>query len=160
MYSLSLFSRSPETGYSIMQTIDEKTDGAWRPGPGTVYPMLRSMVKEGLVKPVASTEKEISVVYGLTQEGKKELEEMLRSFAHAGRKQQVMIRLFADLFPAISTASFFVSRQRDMFDIFREAIVKIPSSERAPILKELRSVLEIQSSWVDAQLSTKTKRVR
>ncbi|HLQ21553.1 MAG TPA: PadR family transcriptional regulator, partial [Nitrososphaerales archaeon] len=40
-YVLSLLSRRPEAGYSIMRTIEETTDGAWRPGPGTVYPLLR-----------------------------------------------------------------------------------------------------------------------
>ena len=29
-YVLSLLSRSPEAGYSIMRTIEETTDGAWR----------------------------------------------------------------------------------------------------------------------------------
>ncbi|HKT22866.1 MAG TPA: PadR family transcriptional regulator, partial [Nitrososphaerales archaeon] len=44
LYTLAQLSRGPETGYSIMQKIDERTDGAWKPGPGTMYPLLKSMV--------------------------------------------------------------------------------------------------------------------
>ena len=36
-------------GYSIMKTIGEKTDGAWRASPGSVYPTLQQLVDEELI---------------------------------------------------------------------------------------------------------------
>ena len=54
LYILSMLSKREETGYSIMRTIEDKTEGAWRPGPGTVYPLLRSLLKEGLLEKAAA----------------------------------------------------------------------------------------------------------
>ncbi|MDG6938393.1 MAG: PadR family transcriptional regulator, partial [Nitrososphaerota archaeon] len=50
LYIMTLLSRGPETGYSIIQKIDERTEGAWRPGPGTMYPTLKGLVSDGLVR--------------------------------------------------------------------------------------------------------------
>ena len=117
LYLLSLLSRNAETGYSIMQTIDERTEGAWRPGPGTVYPLLRSLVKEGLVKQMGSSGKELSGAYVATVDGKKELEEMQRALASAGRREKVMMRLFADLLPANVISGIMVNRARENSDL-------------------------------------------
>src|ERR1022692_409019 len=100
LYILSMLSKHSETGYSIMRTIDDKTEGAWRPGPGTVYPLLRSLLKESLLEKVDSVEAGTTVKYSVTKKGKRELEEMQRSLTSAGKRERVMVRLFADLLPA------------------------------------------------------------
>src|SRR2546428_12997250 len=73
-YVLSLLSRRPEAGYSIMRTIEETTDGAWRPGPGTGYPLLRGMVDESLGRPMDSAGREGSGAYSIREKGKKAVE--------------------------------------------------------------------------------------
>jgi DNA-binding PadR family transcriptional regulator len=158
LYLLSLLSRSAETGYSIMQTIDERTEGDWRPGPGTVYPLLRSLVKEGLAEQVGSTGKESSGAYVATQRGKKELSEMQRALASAGRREKVMMRLFADLLPASVISGIMVNRARESSDLFREKIIEVPRPERDSILKEMQLVLETQSEWLRTQVSSGTSR--
>lgn len=47
---LVLLSEGPRNGYSLMQEIEERTDGVWRPSPGSVYPTLAQLEDEGLVK--------------------------------------------------------------------------------------------------------------
>ena len=37
-------------GYQLMQTIAERTDGAWSPSPGAIYPTLNQLEDEGLVR--------------------------------------------------------------------------------------------------------------
>ena len=76
LYILSMLSSHHETGYSIMRTIEDKTEGAWRPGPGTVYPLLRSLVKEGLLEKAGPVGAGGTVKYSVTKKGKQELEEM------------------------------------------------------------------------------------
>src|SRR2546428_4267618 len=85
-YVLSLLSRRPEAGYSIMRTIEETTDGAWRPGPGTVYPLLRGMGDESLVRPMDSAGREGSLAYSITEQGEKALGEVQQSPLEAWRK--------------------------------------------------------------------------
>jgi DNA-binding PadR family transcriptional regulator len=153
-----MLSKQSETGYSIMGTIEDKTEGAWRPGPGTVYPLLRSLVKEGLLENAGSREVGATVKYFVTKKGKQELEEMQRTLASAGKKERVIIRLFADLLPADVWASAFVHRGREIFDVFQEKISQIPQPQREAMLKEARMMLETNLSWVDSQLRSKKKR--
>ena len=65
--------------------------------------------------------------YSVTKKGKQELEEMQRTLASAGKRERVMIRLFADLLPAEVWASAFVNRGREIFDIFQEESPRFPS---------------------------------
>jgi DNA-binding PadR family transcriptional regulator len=51
LYSLTLMEREgPVHGYRISERIARRTEGAWRPGPGAVYPTLRKLAKAGLVR--------------------------------------------------------------------------------------------------------------
>jgi len=154
-----MLSKHQETGYSIMRTIEDKTEGAWRPGPGTVYPLLRSLLKEGLLERAGPLEAGTTVKYSVTKKGKQELEEMQRTLASAGKKERVMIRLFSDLLPAEVWASAFVNRGREIFDIFQERIYQIPHPQREEMLKEARVMLDANIAWIDTQLRPKKKQV-
>lgn len=48
---LILKEKKASHGYEIMEKIDERT-GFWRPSPGTIYPLLRSLEKEGLIEEI------------------------------------------------------------------------------------------------------------
>src|SRR3954468_16043216 len=48
--ALLLLAEEPRNGYAIMQAIEERTDGVWRPSPGSVYPALSLLQDEGLVR--------------------------------------------------------------------------------------------------------------
>ena len=37
-------------GYQVIQQIQERTDGAWKPSPGSVYPTVQQLQDEGLVQ--------------------------------------------------------------------------------------------------------------
>jgi DNA-binding PadR family transcriptional regulator len=39
-------------GYEMIQELDERTGGAWKPSPGSVYPTLTMLEEEGLVTAV------------------------------------------------------------------------------------------------------------
>ena len=140
-----------------MQIIGEKSDGAWRPGAGTVYPLLRGMVKDGLVKQLDPSGKEGRKVYSLTEKGRLDLKEMQQHIASAGRREQAMMRFFVDVLPATAFATMVVRRGREMGDILREKIAEVPQPERDGILKEMRVVFENQLSWINDLLNTKAR---
>lgn len=52
---LSLLSEAPSSGYGLMKSIAEKTQDAWRPSPGSVYPTLAQLVDEQLIEPTDPT---------------------------------------------------------------------------------------------------------
>ncbi|MEV4542493.1 PadR family transcriptional regulator [Micromonospora echinaurantiaca] len=51
---LALLVERPMHGYEMIQEIDSRTGGAWRPSPGSVYPTLQLLEDEGLI--AASTD--------------------------------------------------------------------------------------------------------
>jgi DNA-binding PadR family transcriptional regulator len=46
---LALLIEGPRSGYQIMSDIEERSRGAWRPSPGSVYPALQLLADEGLI---------------------------------------------------------------------------------------------------------------
>lgn len=47
---LLLLGEQPCNGYQLMQEIERRSDGAWRPSSGSVYPSLQQLEDEGLVE--------------------------------------------------------------------------------------------------------------
>ncbi len=56
----------PMHGYQIMQLLEERSGGAWRPSPGSVYPTLQLLEDQGLIK---GEEAEGKRVFSLTEAG-------------------------------------------------------------------------------------------
>jgi DNA-binding PadR family transcriptional regulator len=46
---LALLTERPMHGYEMIQEIDSRTGGAWRPSPGSIYPTLQLLEDEGVV---------------------------------------------------------------------------------------------------------------
>ena len=69
---LLLLAEESMHGYQLMQTIAERTDGAWSPSPGAIYPTLNQLEDEGLVHiDTSGGRKEVS----LTEAGRLHVEE-------------------------------------------------------------------------------------
>jgi DNA-binding PadR family transcriptional regulator len=46
---LFILSNGPKRGVDLMDSIERASWGFWRPSPGTIYPLLKSLENEGLV---------------------------------------------------------------------------------------------------------------
>jgi DNA-binding PadR family transcriptional regulator len=66
---LAVLAEEPGHGYDVIQRLEEKTAGAWRPSPGSVYPTLQLLEDEGLVR---SVERDAKRVYEITAAGRDE----------------------------------------------------------------------------------------
>src|SRR5215218_4563870 len=69
---LVLLAEEPRNGYQLMQEIEQRSDGVWRPSPGSVYPALQQLEDEGLVRVEPG---EGGKAYTLTDEGRAHVEE-------------------------------------------------------------------------------------
>lgn len=47
---IAVLSRGPKNGVEIMDEIEGLTMGWWRPSPGSIYPLLEELSREGLVR--------------------------------------------------------------------------------------------------------------
>jgi DNA-binding PadR family transcriptional regulator len=47
---LAVLADGPLNGYQVIQEISERTKGAWRPSPGSVYPTISQLEDEGLLE--------------------------------------------------------------------------------------------------------------
>ncbi len=50
MWAVSILARSPKNGAEIMASIEEMTQGWWRPSPGSIYPLLNELQADGLIQ--------------------------------------------------------------------------------------------------------------
>jgi DNA-binding PadR family transcriptional regulator len=66
---LALLAEEPMHGYQIIQEVTERTGGAWRPSPGSVYPTLQQLEDEELVRTVHSDGRR---VFELTDAGREQ----------------------------------------------------------------------------------------
>jgi DNA-binding PadR family transcriptional regulator len=71
---LAVLAEGPGHGYEVIQALEEKSGGRWRPSPGSVYPTLQQLEDESLVR---SEEREGKRVYEITDEGRVEAERRL-----------------------------------------------------------------------------------
>ena len=64
--ALVLLAEAPRNGYQLMQEIESRSGGLWRPSPGSMYPVLQQLEDEGLVRPDGPEGRR---VFQLTDEG-------------------------------------------------------------------------------------------
>lgn len=70
---VALLAEQPMNGYQIIQALAEKTEGAWKPSPGAVYPALSQLTDEGLI---VQTEVDGQKAFALTNTGRTEADAM------------------------------------------------------------------------------------
>ena len=76
-YLLSLMKEGPVHALGMIEKITEAGHGAWKPSPGSVYPILHKLEEEGKIE--GDWEKGKAAprrIYALTRKGKKEATKM------------------------------------------------------------------------------------
>ncbi|MEU8547954.1 PadR family transcriptional regulator [Streptomyces roseoverticillatus] len=68
---LTLLKDRPMHGYEMIQEIAERSGGAWKPSPGSVYPTLQMLEDEGLIESASEGGKKL---FSLTDAGRSEAE--------------------------------------------------------------------------------------
>lgn len=66
---LALLKDRPMHGYEMIQEIAERSGGAWKPSPGSVYPTLQLLEDEGLISSASEGGKNL---FSLTEPGREE----------------------------------------------------------------------------------------
>jgi DNA-binding PadR family transcriptional regulator len=72
LFVLHSLKQQPKSGYDLLKELGEKTEGLWVPSKGTLYPILKQLEEEGLIK-VGETGKRAKTVFELTPNGEETL---------------------------------------------------------------------------------------
>ncbi len=74
-------------GYQMIQQIAEKTDGVWKPSPGSVYPTISQLEDEGLVEDAPTGRKAVQLTEAGTTYVQQHPEEMAAVWAPFAEEQ-------------------------------------------------------------------------
>jgi DNA-binding PadR family transcriptional regulator len=154
---LHRISEKPSYGFEILREIEDKTEGGWRPGPGSVYPILKKLARLGYVESErAKGGKADQHLYRITKKGVDHLEEARRVFKTVGSRWGSMGRIFVDLIEPDDLPEFLLSSLRRHFEFGKEIVElskrKIPEENMRSMLREYSLVLEAQQGWARRQL--------
>jgi len=97
-YALLSIARKPMRGYDLIKEIETKTEGAWRPGPGAVYPVLRKLVNQGYI----AAQKKMKggppqVLYEITPAGLENIANAKKMMKSSTERWNLMGQLLVDL---------------------------------------------------------------
>src|SRR3989442_10462128 len=157
-YILHKIAQKPIHGYEIIQDIDSKTEGAWRPGAGSIYPILKKLVSEGLIKAEPEPSDEATRrVYHITSKGVESLAHAKEMFTNFQQRFGSLRRLFIELIDPENLATFFVDGSNRQFQMAQEMLEskqnKISPADLDYILKEYTLNLERQMNWANRLLN-------
>jgi DNA-binding PadR family transcriptional regulator len=101
---LALLAEEPRNGYQLMQELETRSRGMWRPSPGAVYPALQQLEDEGLVR---AEEAGNGRLYHMTDQGRayvaEHASETKAPWDHATTEREDMADLMGQIHP-IATA--------------------------------------------------------
>ena len=114
LYALTVMDREDGLhGYGLSERIAQSTDGAWRPGPGSVYPSLRQLVSAGLARsrPVHRRR-----MYTITPRGRALLRQIRESSGPLRRPRPDLSSLWAEVYGSAGVERFLLLRLRRTLD--------------------------------------------
>ncbi len=115
-YMLRLLNEKPISGSEIMNEIEKRTNGRWKPSPGSIYPLITWLQHKGYAQEIPEQEAGTKR-YTLTDQGKAFLQE------HIKRKEELRER-FGFLmppfplppFPGLSWSNFYPEKTRELVE--------------------------------------------
>jgi len=134
----------PVSGKKITERIVSLTSGKWKPSPGAIYPLLRKIEDEGLIKPELSEgEGRREITYLITAHGRKHLAEGRRRVMQRGDMGALFIPLITKiLYNFDDTEIDELSKQFEKLNKFRQEFIKFPEKKRKESFNKICALFE------------------
>lgn len=94
--ALKMLSESSLSGTDLAMQIERETSGEWRPGPGSVYPILKELLKKGLIVELPRREGNVRR-YLISNRGREELARLSREAESDVMRQVRLLSVYAGL---------------------------------------------------------------
>jgi len=154
---LHRIAEKPAHGYDLLQEIESKTEGVWRPGAGSIYPILKELVNGGYIKAESrrKTGKQ-QHIYNITPGGRALLKRSSEMFMKTGQNWGAMRSILMELVDPKNIPAMFTHMTSGQFAFLRGILEskkdKIPRKEIQFMLKEYALNLERQLDWTKRTL--------
>jgi len=127
LYALACMERDgPVYGYSLAERIADRTAGAWRPGPGAIYPALRRLTDRGFAT-VRGSERRRE--YRITPDGRRFLQKIRRERIGQGSSGPDLSLLWAEIVGAPDVSTFLLQRLRRNLDRIEAQLERAPDGQ-------------------------------
>jgi len=144
------------SGYDLMREIEEKTERAWRPGPGSVYPVLQKLVKQGYITVrKRSGRAPAEVIYEVTPAGLRNISRVKKAMGLSGSRLRMVSSLFVDLMEPddlIRFASNSFELQTDLMRTLESERSGLGGQDKLFVLRQYKLNLERELARVDESL--------
>lgn len=141
---LELLSEKNMSGSEIMNEIEERTGGRWRPSPGSIYPLFAWLQDDGYVNEMPAEGNGMKR-YSITDKGRALLEEQRKIKEKLGKEAKLFAPPFlgASWFriPPEETAQLRES-MRHFMGAFHELVSSLEEEFSEQIIEEVRKVLD------------------
>jgi len=140
-----------------LQEIETKTEGVWRPGAGSIYPILKELVRAGYIR--AESHKKTGKpqrIYHISPEGRALLQQSGEMLLKTGKNWGAMRSIIIELVDPKNIPTIFTHMTAGQFAFLRGILEskkdKIPRKEIQFMLKEYALSLERQLDWTKRML--------
>jgi DNA-binding PadR family transcriptional regulator len=134
LFVLHSLNEKPRSGYDLLKLISERTGGGWTPSKGTLYPLLKQLDEEGLIK-VSSIGKRSKIIYDITPDGKKLLFTIRKVNKESEEKFSKFRALFLEMFAEEETVL------KDLTFKIQEIVGKIPPEKEEETVRVLEECI-------------------
>jgi Predicted transcriptional regulators len=110
---------SPKNGAEIINEIETLTFGWWRPSPGSIYPLLDNLVKEGLIR------KREDGRYELTEKGKSEMSNIFGFQIPRFTEPRTIDEMLNEISSYVSYMEDLVTTDKDALNEYKEKIKEL-----------------------------------
>jgi len=149
-------------GYDLIKELEMKTDGAWRPGPGAVYPLLRRLVKRGDLLPRKSEEYGPGqVVYEITSQGFRRISDLRKVMKSYPARWKMISSLFLELLEPDDLVKLVLSLFEFQTEILRTILdsSRTGKEDKVFALRQYRLNLERELARADTSIRMLTERL-
>lgn len=160
-YILRLLSDRPMHGYEIMNEVEKRSNGLWRPSAGSIYPTLMWLEDKGLIEEAPSAEKERGKrAYRITERGQSVLKESMKRVEEISDRISCLGAFWWDFLRKGVRPRFALRRLERVLHYLREGVRYIPEEnlkETLLTIERIRKELDAVSKEIDKRIGKKKK---
>ncbi|MHA2311550.1 MAG: PadR family transcriptional regulator [Candidatus Thorarchaeota archaeon] len=135
------------TGSDIMRVLDERSEGQWRPSPGSIYPLLSNLEEEGIIIAVKTEGR--SKTYSLSKDGRARIKEILHKRGDVEHKARLHRMMLLQLLEPYDRVHFYISGFNRAINKIVDTIDDLTTSERRKIGSRMRKTSERLGSLIE-----------